>query len=275
SCGQNRRQREGGDKTSGCNQTHGSFQGNKRRTVFAAGSISITGAHEKDIARAASVYRPGGASGVSRLCTTHRRGRNWGTGSFFRKRPNSRPVVSHDASTSEGIMKFFATAAFVTLAFASAAQAGTGWPSAWSAPQAPFRIVGNTYYVGTKDLAVYLITSPKGDVLIDGALVDTVPRIEKNIQSLGFKLSDIKLIVNTHAHFDHAAGIAQLKKDTGARFDASAADKPILETGTISFGPTKDALSAGDRGSCCDRRRSSARGRRYAHGTSDAGTHAR
>lgn len=137
-------------------------------------------------------------------------------------------------------MKFFATAAFVTLAFASAAQAGTGWPSAWSAPQAPFRIVGNTYYVGTKDLAVYLITSPKGDVLIDGALVDTVPRIEKNIQSLGFKLSDIKLIVNTHAHFDHAAGIAQLKKDTGARFDASAADKPILETGTISFGPTKD-----------------------------------
>jgi len=135
-------------------------------------------------------------------------------------------------------MKFFVTAAFAVLSFTSAAQADTGWPAEWSTPQAPFRIVGNTYYVGTKDLAVYLITSPKGDVLIDGALVDTVPQIEKNIAALGFRLSDIKLIVNTHAHFDHAAGLAQLKKDTGARFDASAADKPILETGTISFGPT-------------------------------------
>ncbi|MBS0277148.1 MAG: subclass B3 metallo-beta-lactamase [Proteobacteria bacterium] len=133
-------------------------------------------------------------------------------------------------------MRFLA--AFAALAFASAAQAAV--PADWTTPQAPFRIVGNTYYVGTKDLAVYLITSPKGDVLIDGALVQTVPQIEKNIAALGFKLSDIKLILNTHAHYDHAAGIAQIKKDTGARFDASAADKPILETGSISFGPTKD-----------------------------------
>lgn len=133
-------------------------------------------------------------------------------------------------------MRFLAACA--ALAFASAAQAAV--PAEWTMPQTPFRIVGNTYYVGTKDLAVYLITSPKGDVLIDGALVQTVPQIEKNIAALGFKLSDIKLILNTHAHYDHAAGIAQLKKDTGARFDASAADKPILETGSISFGPTKD-----------------------------------
>jgi metallo-beta-lactamase class B len=134
-------------------------------------------------------------------------------------------------------MKFFVTAAFAALAFASAASAES-WPAEWSAPQAPFHIAGNTYYVGTRDLAVYLITSPKGDVLIDGALADTVPQIEKNIAALGFKLSNIKLIVNTHAHFDHAAGIARLKKDSGAKFDASAADRPILETGTISFGPT-------------------------------------
>ena len=133
-------------------------------------------------------------------------------------------------------MKFLATCA--ALAFASAAQAADKIPADWTTPQAPFRIVGNTYYVGTKDLAVYLITSPKGDVLIDGALVQTVPQIEKNIAALGFKLSDIKLILNTHAHYDHAAGLAQLKKDSGATFDASAADKPILETGTISFGPT-------------------------------------
>ncbi|MBS0273542.1 MAG: subclass B3 metallo-beta-lactamase [Proteobacteria bacterium] len=131
-------------------------------------------------------------------------------------------------------MKFLA--AFAALAFASAAQAAV--PAEWTAPQAPFRIIGNTYYVGTKDLAVYLIASPKGDVLIDGALVQTVPQIEKNIAALGFKLSGIKLILNTHAHYDHAAGLAQLKKDTGARFDASAGDKPILEAGAISFGPT-------------------------------------
>ena len=131
-------------------------------------------------------------------------------------------------------MKFLA--AFAALAFASAAQAQV--PAEWTTPQKPFRIIGNTYYVGTEDLAVYLIASPKGDVLIDGALVETVPQIEKNIAALGFKLSDIKLIVNTHAHYDHAAGLAQLKKATGAKFDASAADKPILETGTISFGPT-------------------------------------
>jgi metallo-beta-lactamase class B len=133
-------------------------------------------------------------------------------------------------------MKFLIASA--ALAFASAAQAQSGPPAEWTTPQAPFRIIGNTYYVGTQDLAVYLITSPKGDVLIDGALVQTVPQIEKNIAALGFKLSDIKLILNTHAHYDHAAGIAQLKKDSGAKFDASAADKPILETGTISFGPT-------------------------------------
>ena len=122
------------------------------------------------------------------------------------------------------------------LVFATAAQAQVR--PEWIAPQAPFRIVGDTYYVGTKDLAVYLIASPQGDVLIDGALVQTVPQVEKNIAALGFRLSDIKLILNTHAHYDHAAGIAQLKKDSGAKFDASAADRPILESGTISFGPT-------------------------------------
>ena len=136
-------------------------------------------------------------------------------------------------------MKFSAFAFIFALSFAASAQA-IDIPAEWTTPQKPFRIIGNTYYVGTQDLAIYLITSPKGDVLIDGALADTVPQVEQNIRTLGFKLSDIKLILNTHAHFDHAAGIAQLKKDTGARFDASAADKPILESGTISFGPTKD-----------------------------------
>jgi metallo-beta-lactamase class B len=118
------------------------------------------------------------------------------------------------------------------------ASAQGGGEARWAAHQAPSRIIGNIYYVGTQDLAVYLIVSPQGDVLIDGALAETVPQIERNIATLGFTLTDIKLILNTHAHFDHAAGIAQLKKDTGARFDASAGDTPILERGAISFGPS-------------------------------------
>ena len=108
----------------------------------------------------------------------------------------------------------------------------------WSHPQTPFRIVGNIYYVGTSELASYLIVSPQGDVLIDGTLEQTAPQIEQNIRTLGFKLTDVKLILNSHAHFDHAAGIAQIKKDTGAQFDASAADTPILERGYITYGPS-------------------------------------
>ena len=136
-------------------------------------------------------------------------------------------------------MQFSIIASVFALGLATSAQA-MDIPAEWTAPQKPFRIVGDTYYVGTQELAAYLIASPKGDVLIDGTLEKNVPQIEANIRALGFKLSDIRLILNTHAHFDHAAGIAQLKKDTGARFAASAGDKPILESGTISFGPTAD-----------------------------------
>jgi metallo-beta-lactamase class B len=134
-------------------------------------------------------------------------------------------------------MKVGLAASFLVLTCASSAQA-FDIPKEWTAPQKPFRVIGNTYYVGTQELAAYLLVSPTGDVLIDGTLAENAPLIEKNIRTLGFKLSDIKLILNTHAHFDHAAGLAQLKKDTGARFDASAADKPILERGYITFGPT-------------------------------------
>jgi metallo-beta-lactamase class B len=108
----------------------------------------------------------------------------------------------------------------------------------WSHPQKPFRIAGNIYYVGTSELASFLIVSPQGDVLIDGTLEQTAPQIEANIKALGFKLSEVKLILNSHAHFDHAAGIAQIKKDSGAQFDASAGDKPTLERGYIDYGPS-------------------------------------
>ncbi|MDB5740828.1 MAG: subclass metallo-beta-lactamase, partial [Alphaproteobacteria bacterium] len=76
-------------------------------------------------------------------------------------------------------------------------------------------------------------------ILTDGGLPESAPFIEKNIRALGFKLADVKILLNSHAHFDHSGGLAQLKKDTGAKFYASAGDQPFLESGHITFGPAE------------------------------------
>ncbi|MGH8145444.1 MAG: subclass B3 metallo-beta-lactamase [Rhodanobacteraceae bacterium] len=101
----------------------------------------------------------------------------------------------------------------------------------WTAPQKPFRIYGNTWYVGPHGLGVFLVTARTGDVLIDGGVPGDAPLIEANIRSLGVNLHDIKWILNSHAHSDHAGGIAQLAHDTGAQVIAGAADAPLLERG--------------------------------------------
>ncbi len=107
-----------------------------------------------------------------------------------------------------------------------------GSPASWSAPTPPFKIAENLYYVGTEGISVFLITTPKGHIVIDGAMPGSDRTIEASIRALGFKISDVKILLNTHAHFDHAAGLAGLKRDTGARMIASAADRKALETGT-------------------------------------------
>ena len=99
------------------------------------------------------------------------------------------------------------------------------------APQAPFRIYGNTYYVGPHGLSAILITSDKGHVLIDGALAESAPLIEGNIRTLGFRPEDIKLILNSHVHFDHAGGIAALSRLSGAQVAASAWSAAVLKNG--------------------------------------------
>ncbi|MDG2005222.1 MAG: subclass B3 metallo-beta-lactamase [Novosphingobium sp.] len=104
-------------------------------------------------------------------------------------------------------------------------------PAAWSQPTKPFHIVGPIYYVGTQGIASYLIRSQDGLILLDGGLEESAPLIETSITELGFRLSDIKLMIATHAHFDHVAGLAQLKRDTGAVLAASAGDRVALETG--------------------------------------------
>jgi metallo-beta-lactamase class B len=101
----------------------------------------------------------------------------------------------------------------------------------WNAPQRPFRVFGNTYYVGTHGLGAILVTSPRGHVLIDGGIPQSAPQVLANVRALGFRVGDIRLILNSHAHFDHAGGIAAVQRASGARVAASAASAPVLRRG--------------------------------------------
>ncbi|GLQ92171.1 subclass B3 metallo-beta-lactamase BJP-1 [Dyella acidisoli] len=122
--------------------------------------------------------------------------------------------------------------AFVTASVdAAAPSADPDFRATWTQPQQPFRIYGNTYYVGSHGLSAILITSPEGHVLIDSTLQDNVAMIESNIRALGFRVQDIKLILNSHTHSDHAGGIAALMHDSGARVAASAKSAKALALG--------------------------------------------
>lgn len=98
-------------------------------------------------------------------------------------------------------------------------------------PAAPFRIADNLYYVGSSDISSYLVTTPAGHFLIDAGYTSTVPIIEANIATLGFTLGDVRILLNTQAHFDHAGGFAEMKKRTGASLMVSAADADVIERG--------------------------------------------
>ncbi len=106
----------------------------------------------------------------------------------------------------------------------------------WNEPRAPFRIFGNTYFVGTRGLSAVLVTSPDGHVLIDGALPQSAPLIDANIRALGFRTEDVRLILNSHPHYDHAGGIAALQRLSGATVASSAAGARALQAGE----PTAD-----------------------------------
>ncbi|WP_242187314.1 subclass B3 metallo-beta-lactamase [Sphingomonas sp. CARO-RG-8B-R24-01] len=103
--------------------------------------------------------------------------------------------------------------------------------AAWITPQAPLHIYGNTYLVGFGALNVALIRTSAGLILIDGAVPQGVRAIEANIRRLGFRIADVKLILNTEPHFDHASGIAALARDSGATVIASAAAAAVLRSG--------------------------------------------
>jgi len=101
----------------------------------------------------------------------------------------------------------------------------------WTEPFPAFHIAGNLYYVGSKGLASYLVTTPSGNILINSDLEANVPLIRASIEKLGFKFSDTKILLISHAHFDHDAGSALIKQLTGAKYMVMDADVPVVESG--------------------------------------------
>lgn len=133
-------------------------------------------------------------------------------------------------------MIFKTTIAFLSIALLALAVSGqkSEFDREMNQPVEPFRIIGNIYYVGASDVTSYLITTPKGHILIDAGYEETVPQIRANVAKLGFKLEDVKILLINHAHYDHCGGLAEIKKLTKARLYASAPDKPVLEDGGVS-----------------------------------------
>ena len=111
------------------------------------------------------------------------------------------------------------------------ARAGAANPVEWTTPIAPFRIADNLYYVGSKDLASYLVVTPKGDILINSNLESSPPLIKKSVEHLGFKFTDIKILLISHAHSDHAGGSAGILRLTHAKYMVMDADVPVVESG--------------------------------------------
>ena len=122
-------------------------------------------------------------------------------------------------------------AAALALLLGTSAAASSQTPPDWTEPFPPFRIAGNLYYVGSKGLASYLITTAQGHILINSDLEANVPMIRTSIEQLGFKFSDVKILLISHAHWDHDAGSALVKKLTGAKYMVMEGDVPVVESG--------------------------------------------
>jgi metallo-beta-lactamase class B len=125
------------------------------------------------------------------------------------------------------VVALFAASAALLAQTAAGLRGNPAWTNAFP----PVRLIGNVYWVGTYDLSTYLITSPEGHIVINTGLAQTVPQITANVEMLGFRVSDIRVLTATHAHFDHVAGLAELKRITGAQMVMSEQDAELLESG--------------------------------------------
>jgi metallo-beta-lactamase class B len=129
---------------------------------------------------------------------------------------------------------FLALALFLACGGGSASaqvSAGAAGAGDWTEPFAPFRIAGNLYYVGSRGLASYLVTTPAGHILVNSDLEANVPMIRASVEKLGFKYSDIRVLLISHAHWDHSAGSALIKQQTGATYMVMGPDVPVVESG--------------------------------------------
>lgn len=104
-------------------------------------------------------------------------------------------------------------------------------PADWTEPFPPHRIAGNLHYVGSKDLASYLVATPEGHILINSSLAESVPLIRASVEKLGFKFTDVKVLLISHAHSDHCAGSAEIVKQTGAQYFVMEQDADTVESG--------------------------------------------
>jgi len=137
-------------------------------------------------------------------------------------------------------MKKYVICLLFALCTLSIAQQTAEWRS-WNQPVPPFRVAGNIYYVGANEITSFLITSPQGHILLDGGFAETAPQIEANIEKLGFHLRDVKVMLNSQAHSDHAGGFAELKRATGARLLIAPGDAELIARGghdDFAFGNT-------------------------------------
>jgi metallo-beta-lactamase class B len=132
------------------------------------------------------------------------------------------------------VLRFILSLHLAAVIFTSSSQSLAPLPfadSSWSKPYEPFRIAGNLYYVGTYDLACFLITTPEGHILINTGLRESVPMIRKSVEQLGFKFADIKTLLNTQGHYDHVAAFAEIKEITGAEVMVHKGDAQVLRDG--------------------------------------------
>jgi metallo-beta-lactamase class B len=131
--------------------------------------------------------------------------------------------------TTKPLVSVFLRCLIVVLGLAGAAFAQVS--ADWTEPFPPHRVVSNVYYVGSKGLASYLITTPRGHILINSNLEASVPLIQASVEKLGFRFSDVKILLISHAHWDHCAGSARVKELTGATYMVMDADVPVVESG--------------------------------------------
>lgn len=133
------------------------------------------------------------------------------------------------------IFRKFPALFLLSIAFLIAAKASAEVPAAWTNPFPAFRIAGDAtqglYYVGSEDLAAYLIVTPAGDILINSNLVSSPPLIKKSVETLGFHWSDIKILLISHAHYDHCAGSAEILRETHAKYEVMAQDVSVVQSG--------------------------------------------